>query len=79
MLDENIRLKQDESTLLASLKTREQSFKELERNMAELKEDQERILKERTACQRSEYIEALDKVIKTFSKATDVSSCCNGQ
>ena len=74
VLDENKKLKKDESNLLDSLKIWEQKYKELEEK--NILEDVEEKTKERIASQQSKCRElkvTLDKVIKTLNKDTDVS------
>ena len=73
-LDENRRLKQDESRLLTSINMHDQKCKELEVKCKKIKEDTEETIKERIANQRTKYKEfkvQLNEIIKALSKESD--------
>ena len=73
ILDENIKLKEDQSALLMGLKTREEKVKELEEKDAEVQEDREEESKGLTLTQQSKCIETLDKAIQTQYIEANVS------
>ena len=74
ILDENIKLKEDQSALLMGLKTREEKVKELEEKDTEVQEDREEKSKELILTQQSKSIETLDKAIQTQSIEAKVSN-----
>ena len=74
ILDENIKLKEDQSALLMGLKTREEQVKELEEKDTEVQEDREEKSKELILTQQSKSIETLDKAIQTQGIEAKVSN-----
>ena len=83
MLDENRKLKEDQSILLTSLKTRDERVRELKEKDVEVQKDKgDEVLEdsgerpmEIIGIQQSKCIETLDKAIQTHSIDTKVSSC----
>ena len=76
--NENRRLKQYETELLASLNARDQKCKELEDKCNKIQEDVEGKTKEKIVSQQAKYREfkvELDKIIKTLNADADVSIC----
>ena len=74
VLDENRKLKEDQNTLLTSLKGREQRVKELEEKIVKVQENREEKSKEIVVTKQSNYIETSDKAIQTHSTDAAVSS-----
>ena len=74
VLDENRKLKEDQNTLLTSLKGREQRVKELEEKDVEVQENREEKSKEIVVTKQSEYIETSEKDIQNHSTDAAVSS-----
>ena len=83
VLDENRKLKEDQSVLLTSLKTRDERVKELKEKDVEVQEHKgDEVLEdsgkqpmEIIGIQQSKCIETLDKAIQTHSIGAKVSSC----
>ena len=71
VLDEDRKLKEAESVLLASINAREERVKELEDKIVKLQKDREEKSKELVS---SLHTETLDKAIQTHSIDTHVSS-----
>ena len=76
-LDENRKFKLDESKLLSSLQRQEEKCKVLEEKYDKVQEVAEEQTKERMEKIFIQLKGALDKVIKTFTKDTEVSSYYN--
>lgn len=71
VLDENNRLKQDESKLLSNLEMLKQKYDELEQRCNKMQEHAQGLTKERVAKKFREFKLALNKVTKTLNE--DVS------
>ena len=77
VLNDNIRLKKDQSDLLAGINIQEQKYKELEEKYNRAQRDVEIRMKEKEERSRYKYEQykvELDKDIKLLNQDTDVSS-----
>ena len=78
VLDENTKLKEDQSDLLARLKAKKERVKELvkelEQKNVKIQEDREAKSKKMILTHQSKYIETLDKAIQTHSMDPNVSN-----